>query len=64
MLLLLIGLAVGAFLVFSGKQDTLKEPFIAALKKYDDQSQVNSDKILVEAWDKFQQEVRIQAVRS
>ena len=57
MLLLLIGCAVGAVLVFSGKIDTLKQPFITALGKYNDYSPDNRDKILVEAWDKFQQDV-------
>jgi hypothetical protein len=37
--------------------DKLKEPFFEALKRYNDQSSVTSDKVLVEAWDKFQYDV-------
>jgi hypothetical protein len=50
-------LAVGAFMAFSGNMEKLKEPFIEALKKYDDQSSITTDKALVEAWDNFQQDV-------
>ncbi len=57
-LILLIGLAVGAFMAFSGKMETLKDPFIEALKKYNDQSPITADKVLVEAWDNFQKDVR------
>ena len=56
-LLLLIGLAVGAFLAFSGKMEKLKEPFFEALKQYNDQSAVSTEKALVEAWDNFQLDV-------
>ena len=57
-ILLLIGAGVGAYFVFTGQLDVLKEPFMEALRKYDDTSNVASDKTLVSAWDAFQQDVR------
>ena len=56
-LLVLIGLAVGAFMAFSGNLDKLKVPFIESLKKYNDQSAITTDKALVDAWDNFQTDV-------
>ena len=54
---MLIGLAVGAFMAFSGNLDKLKVPFIESLKKYNDQSAITTDKALVDAWDNFQTDV-------
>ena len=54
----MIGAGVGAYFVFTGQLDVLKEPFMEALRKYDDTSNVASDKTLVSAWDAFQQDVR------
>ena len=59
-ILLLIGAGCGAYFVFTGQLDVLKEPFMEALRKYDDTSNVASDKTLVSAWDAFQQDVRFQ----
>ena len=57
-ILLLIGAGVGAYFVFTGQLDVLKEPFMEALRKYDDTSNVAADKTLVSAWNTFQQDVR------
>jgi hypothetical protein len=54
---LLIGTGVGAYFAFSGNLDTLKTPFLEALKKYDDTSNSGAEKTLVDAWDSFQQDV-------
>ena len=55
--MLLIGAGIGAYFVFTGNLDVLKSPFIEALKKYNDRSDIQSDKTLVTAWDAFQQDV-------
>ena len=57
-ILLLIGIGVGAYFVYSGNLAALQTPFIEALKKYDDTANDAADKTLVKAWDAFQQDVR------
>ena len=55
----MIGAGVGAYFVFTGHLDKLKSPFIKALKEYNPDSNLQSDKTLVTAWDQFQQDVNI-----
>ena len=56
-ILLLIGTAIAAYFVFTDDLDSLKKPFLEALKQYDDTSNNQADKTLVRAWDSFQQDV-------
>ena len=56
-LLLLIGIAVGAYFVLSGNIDTLKKPFFDSLKEYDPNDKSSSGRALVEMWDDWQQQV-------
>ena len=53
----MIGTAIAAYFVFTDDLDSLKKPFLEALKQYDDTSNNQADKTLVRAWDSFQQDV-------
>jgi len=63
-ILLLIGTAIAAYFVFTDDLDSLKKPFMEALKQYDDTSNNQADKTLVRAWDSFQQDFQCCGVES
>ena len=57
-LLLLVGIAVGAYFVLSGNTDELQKPFLESLKKYNPEENTSPARALVNMWDGFQQDVR------
>jgi len=56
--ILLVGMGVGAYFIFSGNTDTLKQPFLSSLETYDPSKTDNPSKALVNAWDDFQQDYK------
>ena len=56
-LVLLIGLSVGAYFVLSGNIETLEKPFFDSLEKYDPNDKTSSGRALVDMWDGWQQNV-------
>ena len=56
-LILLIGIGIGAYFIFTGNIDTLKQPFIEGIKEYDRDGTSNADRSLVKLYDDWQQQV-------
>ncbi len=56
-LLIFLGMVTGAILVWKGDISKLEEPFFKSLERFDDQSQQNHDKALVQAWNTLQTDV-------
>jgi hypothetical protein len=50
-------MVTGAILVWKGDISKLEEPFFKSLERFDDQSQQNHDKALVQAWNTLQTDV-------
>lgn len=53
-------MVTGSILVWKGDMSKLQEPFYKSLERFDDQSQQNTDKALVQAWNTLQRDVRSQ----
>ena len=56
--LVVIGLGVGTYFIFSGNVDALKQPFMNSLKDYNPDDTSSTARAVVDAWDGFQSDVR------
>ena len=58
-LILLVGISIGAYFILSGNIETLERPFYDSLEKYDPNDKTASGRALVDMWDDWQQQVSI-----
>ena len=61
-MLLLIGIAIGAYFVLSGNIDTLKKPFYESMSKYNPNDKSSDGRALIQMWDDWQQSVRFRNI--